>query len=178
MNSLFDYAFKNILKYEGGYTNDPNDRGNWTSGIVGKGECKGTKYGISAMAYPNLDIKNLSEGQAKEIYYKDYWVKIGLENLNPKLAMQIFDAAIQHGPSTAIKLLQKLLSLKDTGVIDNTLIDTIKFENQETLIFQYIAKRLEYYTSIKTFSLYGKGWVNRMAANLNEAALLCERRTI
>lgn len=178
MDKIFDYAFINILKYEGGYTNDPNDRGNWTSGTVGKGQCKGTKYGISAMAYPNLDIKNLSEEQAKEIYYKDYWVKIGLEQLNPKLALQVFDAAIQHGASTAIKLLQRLLGIKDTGVINNELTEAIKFENQETLIFRYIAKRLEYYTSIKTFSLYGKGWVNRMASNLNEAALLCERSAI
>ncbi len=175
MNAIFNYAFKNILQYEGGYTSDPKDRGNWTTGTIGKGECKGTKYGISAMAYPKLDIKNLTEEQAKEIYYNGYWVKVGLDNIDPKLAVQVFDAAIQHGQVTAIKLLQRLVGIKETGVLDKVTIDALKFENQENLPYRYIAKRLEYYTAIKTFSLYGKGWVNRMAANLEQAALLAER---
>lgn len=45
------------LKYERGYSNDPNDRGNWTGHNVGVGILKGTKYGIAAHAYPRLDIK-------------------------------------------------------------------------------------------------------------------------
>ena len=52
-----------ILFAEGGskYTNDPNDSG---------GE---TKYGISKKAFPNLDIKNLTEEQAISIYKKMYF---------------------------------------------------------------------------------------------------------
>jgi hypothetical protein len=42
----------------------------WTTGIIGKGICKGTKYFISAMTYPDLDIKNLLD-QAKAIYKRD-----------------------------------------------------------------------------------------------------------
>lgn len=171
MNNAFDLAFQNILIYEGGYTNDSKDRGNWTTGIVGKGVCKGTKYGISAMSYPSIDIRNLTENQAKDIYYKDYWLKNKLDKIEPVLAFQLFDACIQHGSSTAIKLLQKVLGLPVSGSLDdNITLTTLKFENQKIIAYKYIAKRLEYYTSIKTFSLYGKGWVNRMAANLNITA--------
>lgn len=35
-------------------THDANDPGNWTGGEIGKGECKGTNYGISAASYPDL----------------------------------------------------------------------------------------------------------------------------
>ena len=60
---LFDKAMNFVGLMEGGYVNDPIDKG---------GE---TKYGISKRSYPNLDIKNLTKEQAREIYYKDFWLK-------------------------------------------------------------------------------------------------------
>ena len=66
----FDQAFERLIGHEGNFTNDKDDRGNWTTGIIGKGQLKGTKYGISAMTYPQLDIKNLTLDQAKQIYKK------------------------------------------------------------------------------------------------------------
>ena len=59
MTVNFKIAFKEIIGVEGGYVNNPNDKG---------GE---TKYGISKRAYPNLDIKNLTLKKAEEIYYND-----------------------------------------------------------------------------------------------------------
>jgi len=41
----FDLAFDRVIGHEGGYTDDPRDRGNWTGGATGRGELKGTKYG-------------------------------------------------------------------------------------------------------------------------------------
>ncbi|WP_409563980.1 glycosyl hydrolase 108 family protein [Rhizobium leguminosarum] len=60
------------LKFEGGYSNDPNDRGNWTGQNVGVGILKGTKNGIAAHAYPRLDIKNLTLDETKSIYERDW----------------------------------------------------------------------------------------------------------
>lgn len=170
MSSTFDSAFKRLLQYEGGYTNDPKDRGNWTTGIIGKGECKGTKYGISAMSYPDLDIKNLTENQAKEIYKKVYWTDIGLNKLEPCLAVQVFDAAVQHGTKISVRLLQEVLNVPVDGIIGIATLNTLKFLNQKELSFRYIARRLKYYVSLRTFSTYGKGWINRMASLLEEAS--------
>ncbi len=52
----FDQVIDIIGVSEGAYSTDRADRGNWTSGKVGEGLFKGTKYGISAMTYPNMDI--------------------------------------------------------------------------------------------------------------------------
>jgi hypothetical protein len=35
---------------------DERDPGNWTGGAIGKGELRGTKWGISAQTYPQIDI--------------------------------------------------------------------------------------------------------------------------
>ncbi len=65
MEENFEKAMTFIFKWEGGYVNDGNDPG---------GE---TNFGISKRAYPNLDIKNLTKDEAKQIYYRDYWEKSG-----------------------------------------------------------------------------------------------------
>ena len=69
---MFNKVFDRVIGHEGGFQADPKDRGNWTSGVVGQGELKGTKFGLAAMTYPHLDIKNLTVDQAKAIYFEDW----------------------------------------------------------------------------------------------------------
>jgi lysozyme family protein len=46
MKLTFEQAFDRLIGHEGEFTDDPKDRGNWTTGIIGKGICKGTKLGF------------------------------------------------------------------------------------------------------------------------------------
>ena len=68
---MFDTVFDRTIGSEGGFQADRRDRGNWTSGEVGKGELKGTKYGLSAMTYPDLDIKAITLQQARRRTLQD-----------------------------------------------------------------------------------------------------------
>jgi len=68
----FEEAFRRLIGHEGGYSKDKRDPGNWTGGKVGGvGILKGTKFGLAANTY-NLDIKNITLAQAKEIYQRDW----------------------------------------------------------------------------------------------------------
>ena len=89
----FDKALKFVLKWEGGYSNDPNDPG---------GE---TKYGISKRSYPHEDIKNMTLERAKKIYYENYWLKVGCDKLPFPLNIVVFDTAVNMGRSRAGKFL-------------------------------------------------------------------------
>jgi len=100
MNSTtaFLRAFDRLIQAEGGYVNDPLDRG---------GE---TKFGISKKAYPELDIANLSLEDARAIYKRDYWDKLFLDELqHPEIAEKIFDVAVNMGPRAAVLILQRAL---------------------------------------------------------------------
>ncbi len=115
MNTISE-AIQRTLGHEGGFTDDPNDYGNWTGGKIGVGECRGTKYGISASAYPTLDIKNLTIEQATTIYLNDYWQKMGLSQLNSlQVAWMIFDIGVNFTQSTGIKVLQHILDTVEDG---------------------------------------------------------------
>lgn len=167
--SMFDISFDRTIGHEGGYQADPKDRGNWTSGVIGKGELKGTKYGISAMTYPTVDIKNLTVEQAKAIYKKDFWDALGMERFPSALQFQLFDAAINHGWSTTVKMLQRAAGVTDDGIVGPKTIAAVNGLAPSDAIMKFLAERIEYFTKISTFQTYGKGWMARCANNLRLA---------
>ena len=168
----FDKAFEILIGHEGGYTKDPNDNGNWTGGAKGKGILKGTKYGIAANSYPNLDIINLTLAQAKDIYRRDYWNKVNADELPAKVRFQIFDMAVNAGVNRAVKILQQSLGMTGNavdGIFGKNTLAKVQAADQENLVLLYSANRLEFYTSLSSFKLYGKGWTRRVASSIKTA---------
>jgi lysozyme family protein len=109
--SQFQPAVDLLLGHEGGFTDNPNDPGNWTGGRVGQGELKGTKWGISAATYPNEDIKGMPRERAVEIYLTDWWLPGGYERLNDQqIANRVFSFAANGGQIEAVQLLQMAIS--------------------------------------------------------------------
>jgi lysozyme family protein len=105
----FAAALATVLAHEGGYQAMPDDPGNWTSGKIGIGELKGTKFGLSAAAYPSLDIASLTEAEAAAIYRRDYWDRWRFARLPPAMAAKLFDAAVNIGIESAVRALQRAL---------------------------------------------------------------------
>ena len=66
--SAFEQAFAIVVGHEGTFCAERRDPGNWSGGAVGKGELRGTRFGISAAAYPTEDIANLTCAAAERIY--------------------------------------------------------------------------------------------------------------
>ena len=162
----FDRAFTALIGNEGSYTSDPKDRGNWTSGKVGVGTLKGTKYGISAMTYPSVDIKNLTLDNAKKIYFNDFWLKAHCHELPNSIRFDVFDMAVNSGVGITIKTLQKAIGADADGIIGSQTKKLLEFYDQERLDKRLSAQRLLYICDIGTFPTYGKGWVRRVANNL------------
>jgi lysozyme family protein len=151
-SSTFNKAIQFILEVEGGYVNDFHDPG---------GE---TKYGISKKAFPELDIKNLSIDEAKEIYYKQYWLGSGakVENISSDLAIIIFDTAVNMGVATSIKILQRVLRVQEDGVFGVITENALRKGDIEQIIQWYITNRFLRYTSLNTWTIYKNGWINRI----------------
>lgn len=170
MKLEFETAFERVMGNEGQFQCAASDRGNWTTGVVGRGELKGTKFGISAMSYPMLDIKNLTLDQAKGIYYEDWWVKLGMDLFKPALSYQLFDAAINHGMGNTTKMLQRSVKMLDDGVIGPRTRAAVDAMPLDDLMCRFLSQRLRFMTQIGTWTQYGKGWAVRIADNLEYAA--------
>ncbi len=166
----FDEAFRRLVGHEGGYSTDKRDAGNWTGGKVGVGTLKGTKFGLAANTYPSLDIKNITLAQAKEIYKKDWWDKLGGHGLHSAITFQLWDFAINAGKKRAIIELQQVAGVTTDGIIGPKTIEAVNALDLNDVLLSLTAERLKFYTSLGTWSTYGKGWTNRVADNLKYAA--------
>lgn len=137
----FETEVQKILRREGGYVNHPADRG---------GE---TNFGISKRANPDVDVRNLTEEQAVELYRSRYWDAAQVDSFPEHMRGAIFDAAVHHGPGTA------------RGWADRAGGDAGAFQ---TMRRQYIGGILQRDPSQQVFA---RGWMNRLAEFETGAAL-------
>ena len=133
----FDKSFDKLILTEGGYVNDPDDKGGETYLGISRvhhpdslmwplidtvKESYGTK-GITKVLKENEAIIN----EAKSIYKEDYWNKFDLDNVNnQKIAHEIFDDAVNRGVGAATKTLRLILGMELNNKIDKELLNKIK----------------------------------------------------
>ena len=104
----FEHAFNELIAIEGGYIDDPKDSGGKTR--YGITEVVAREYGFEE------EIKNLPLTLAKEIYKKNYWDALRLDDfLSDSLCMELFDSAVNVGVSRAGKWLQIALNVFNAG---------------------------------------------------------------
>lgn len=112
----FDRFFTRLVDVEKGYVNDPDDDG------------KETNLGISKKSYPNEDIKNMTLARAKELYRRDYYVPMGIDEIeDDRLAWQVFDFGVNAGVPRALYLLKDVLKMDDYDEYINYVGERVKF---------------------------------------------------
>ena len=168
----FARCFAFTLGAEGGYTKDSADPGNWTGGEVGHGELRGTKFGISAAAYPQLDIVNLTEQSARDIYYRDYWLPMQGDALPPALALVTFDAAVNAGPRRAVTWLQQAAGVPADGVLGPATLVALGAGNAVLLARETLVRRLDFSSRLPGWSNFSIGWSRRIIALAGELSAL------
>jgi lysozyme family protein len=103
-------AVARLLADEGGYSANPADPGG------------PTRFGISARAYPTVDIASLTRDEAIAIYWREWWQRYGFARLPAAIASKTFDLAVNIGAAHAIQCLQRALracgiAIADDGVL-------------------------------------------------------------
>jgi len=161
----FDQAIQRILSSEGGFTDDPDDSGNWTGGKIGVGVCKGTKWGISAASYPTLDIKNLTQAVAIKIYLNDFWLKYRIASYPDSIRLHMLDVSINSGNARAVKILQRAVGF--TGAdIDGDAGPQTMARAAKVDIWDYHNERNDFYIVYADLNpvkrKYLKGWIRRV----------------
>ena len=101
---IFPQALKFVLTWEGGFVDDPKDRGG------------ATNHGITQSVYdawrkknrlPFQSVKLISPGEVSIIYRDEYWEPFNQMHLDPKLQTAAFNAAVNMGIGEAKKLLAR-----------------------------------------------------------------------
>ena len=132
MKDLREKAINNILKHEGGYSNDPSDSGSETMWGITIKEARRSGY--------NGPMKELPKELAIKIYEKKYLDKIKFDKIaeiKPSLAIKLSDMSVNIGVDRASKILQRALnafnnngkeydSLAEDGIIGDFTISALR----------------------------------------------------
>lgn len=153
-----------IIKWEGGYSNHPNDKG----GCTMKGVTIGTFRKFYGAEKNCSDLKQITDEQWLNIFETGFWnVCNGDEIANQSIANIIVDWAWNSGPQTAIKKVQQILEVEKDGKMGPITISKLNNYNQKELFKKIYLARTNFYINIckknESQKVFLKGWMNRLA---------------
>ncbi len=156
-------ALEFVFAHEGGYVNNPNDRGGATN--MGITQRNYTNY-RSSIGLPSQDVKYLTKAEATTIYTRNYWLAGKCNKIYEPLDIIHFDSCVQHGQGNAAKFLQRALGVKDDGFIGQVTLSTLQTSNITDVIQKYLINRKRFYADIiekdPSQKIFEKGWYNRV----------------
>ena len=95
-----------ILRWEGGFVDDPDDRGGRTNKAVTQ---KTYSAWRARKGLPPADVKTITDEEVAAIYEQDYWLPPRCDLLQRHLDLAQFDTAVNMGPRRSVKILQTAL---------------------------------------------------------------------
>ena len=166
MEADYDKAFEITVGVEAGYVNDPKDPGGETNWGV---TLPVLKAAVSADLIAYVTLKDLTKEQAKIIYKKNYWDEVKGDQLPFPLCAFVFDAAVNQGVLPARKMLQQVLKVPQTGILDVPAMTKAKGSSLWHAQ-AFMSQRALRYIGTRNFDNYGNGWFTRLFIVCMEAS--------
>ena len=156
-----------ILRWEGGFVDDPDDRG----GATNKGitiatyrfYCCQRGYATTTVA----DLKNISDAEWADVLKSLYWDKWqGDKIVNQSIVNILVDWIWASGPY-GIKIPQKILGVPIDGIVGPKTIAAINsYPDQKELFDKIKQERIDFIerivTNRPTNKKFKRGWLNRL----------------
>ncbi len=154
-----DYIWKFVQEHEGGGSlhKVKHDSGGLT------------KWGISEANNPDVDVKNLTEHEARAIYNRRYWSRARCHLVKDYMQLLHFNASVNCGPHQAILFLQRTIKVKADGKIGPRTLAALQKYSAGPRWFAptYAMWQLFFYLSIilrrSTQLKFARGWFRRTA---------------
>lgn len=158
-----------ILRREGGFVNHASDRG----GATNFGITQRTLASARGAAVSVDEVRKLTRDEARRIYRANYFTRPKIDRLPALLQPMLFDMSINHGPGTAIKLLQQVLNDAgqpcdvDGGIGDETIAcaQRAAVALGNALVNRLVERRVAFFEAIvagdASQGVFLRGWLNR-----------------
>lgn len=171
MSTRFDRAFAYLMQNEGGYSNNPLDKGGPTN--FGITQASLTRFNEKHNEGLPDRVEDLTLGQAKVIYELVWW-EPGFESIyDERIAIKIFDHHVNmddgEGSSRAVKLAQQALNqapqhgeppLEVDGILGPKTIGELNETSTPWFMLEYKRQLMFFYRSLNQ-PHFIKGWAAR-----------------
>lgn len=163
-------SFDQVMKSEGGYSDDKRDSGNW----LPDGRAGATNLGVTQRAWERYlgrkvtqaEMRALTKPLVQPFYKTEYWNKVRGDELPAGIDYLCFDLAVNAGPGRAIMTLQTALGVNSDGGLGPVTMGAVKSADPADLIDSFTAVKIRFYKALNQ-PVYERGWINRA----NEAQL-------
>lgn len=169
----WDECIDFVLQEEGGFANNPVDRG----GPTNFGITQSTLSGVRGRPVTVQDVRDLTRADAIRIYRQNYWQATSCGQLPPGVDLCVFDSAVLCGPDRAGRFLQTAAGLTGAaidGVIGPKTLDAVRKDRPVELIEAIVAERERFQRGLvsgdPSQEVFADGWTRRVE-RLRKAAL-------
>ena len=169
---VFDESMEFTLRWEGGFSDHPDDPGGATNMGVTQKTYDAFRVGLGFFKRPVLEITHV---ERDNIYRFQYWKKAGCDEqaiFSPMIAMVQFDAAVNVGVSRSTKWLQGAVRANRDGIYGPLTHEAFSIRldeiGEDEMADQLLTKREEWYIYLRdkpapaNFGVFYKGWTNRV----------------
>ena len=156
-----------VLEHEGGFVNDPLDRGGATNKGVTIAVWKAQGYDKDGDRDIDVaDLKLITVEDATNIMKKNYWDRWKAEQIkNQAIANTLVDWVWGSG-AWGIKIPQRILGVKDDGIVGNKTLEALNNQDPKKFLEKLYLARFNFLDGIvaskKKKKRFIKGWKNRM----------------
>ena len=152
-----------ILRWEGGFAVVPGDRG----GATNRGVTIATFRLVYGQDKTVSDLRRMTDAQWEHIFLSLFWNKFrGDEIQSQSVANACVDWAWNSGISLVIRRVQRLVGVKDDGVVGPVTLAAINSSDAKTLFTRIKRARVEFLEGIvrgvPSQKKFLKGWLNRV----------------
>ena len=150
---------------EGGYGDDPADPGGPTNHGITLAELAAWRHlrlDESNAAAMQDELKRITADEVRAIYLQNYWRPSGADSLPAGLGLMHFDAAVNQGVGTAIRLLQRAVDTSPDGEFGPLTAAAAVAAPIPSTLARYADLRRARYRSLAGFARFGRGWLSRV----------------
>jgi len=171
-DALFERALAHVLELEGGYAEDPHDPGgptNFGITLATYARDKGIRLTAETLGQLKAELRAIPRSSVARIYRERYWLAASCPELPVPLALFHFDAAVNHGPAGAARMLQQAVGASVDGEVGPETLAAVAALPVAEALARYAAIRRGQYRSLPAFWRFGKGWLARVERTLAAA---------
>ena len=155
-----------VAKWEAGFVNNPNDKGGATNMGITIGTWR--QIGYDKDGDGDIDVQDIRLLDERDFacVLKVYWNRWSANNVvNQSVANILVDWVFTSG-AWGIKIPQRILGIKQDGVVGSATLKAINSANQKELFNKIFEARKKFFNDIvnnnPSQKVFIKGWLNRL----------------
>jgi lysozyme family protein len=166
-------SFAKVIASEGGYVNDPADKGGETN--LGVTKAAWAEYIGRPVA--DGEMRALTVDAVKPFYKSRYWDRCKCDDLPAGVDYMVFDFAVNAGVGQSAKFLQRAVGATADGAIGPNTIAKVRESTAPEILESIKQQKKSFYNKIvernPTQSRFLRGWMNRIAHVQSCAEQMC-----